>query len=153
MKSNNVTVQYLSLYQLWVGSDILFYQVYSYYYSSPFLLKVFQLTVLFLICIFTPGRRQSKIVILLRNVDQKSLETEFLNAICCPFGDKSQSKRLFLAIFDPRSSIVKSLFDCHLPTATIFGLLLEWVDPINMHTMNPINPFKTNGIFHSDANS
>ena len=27
-------------------------------------------------------------------------------------GDKKQSKTLFLAIFDPRSSIVKSVFDC-----------------------------------------
>ena len=77
-------------------------------------------------------------VILSTKVDLKLLETEFLIAVCRPFGDKSQSKRLFLAIFDPRSSIVKSAFDCPLPTTTIFGLLLEWVEPIYMHTMNPI---------------
>ena len=46
----------------------------------------------------TPGRRQSKTSILSRNVDQRSLETEFLIAICCPIGD--------LLTFDPRSLIV-----------------------------------------------
>ena len=35
------------------------------------------------------------------NTDQKSLETGFSIAICRPTGDKWQSKRLFLAIFDP----------------------------------------------------
>ena len=48
------------------------------------------------------------------NVDQESLETEFSIAICRLTGDKWQSKTLFLAILDPRSSIVKSVFDCHL---------------------------------------
>ena len=42
-----------------------------------------------------------KTLILSTNVDQKSLETEFLNAICRPTGDKWQSKSLLLAIFDP----------------------------------------------------
>ena len=32
--------------------------------------------------------------------------------------DKWQSKTLFLAIFDPRSSIVKVVFDCHLSGVT-----------------------------------
>ena len=54
-------------------------------------------------------RRQSKTLILPTNVDQKQLETEFLIAICRRSGD---SKTLFLAIFDPRSSIVKSGFEC-----------------------------------------
>ena len=53
--------------------------------------------------------------ILSTNVDQKSLETEFSIAICRPNGDKWQSKTLFIVIFDPRSSIVKSVFDCRLP--------------------------------------
>ena len=53
-------------------------------------------------------------LILSKNVDQKSLETEFLIAICRPTGEKRQSKTLFLAIFDPRSSIIKSVFDCRL---------------------------------------
>ena len=48
------------------------------------------------------------------NIDQKSLETEFSIAIYRP-GDKLQSKTLILAtIFDLRSSIVKSIFDCRL---------------------------------------
>ena len=59
----------------------------------------------------TPDRRQSKTLILLKNVDQKSLETEFSIDICRPTGDKWQSIALFLAIFDPRSSIVKIVFD------------------------------------------
>ena len=65
--------------------------------------------------IYTPGRRQSKTPILSRNVDQKSIETEFSIAICRHTGDKWQSKTLFLSIFDPRSSIVDSVFDCRLP--------------------------------------
>ena len=35
-------------------------------------------------------------------------------AICCPTGDKWQSKTLFLAISDPLSPIDKSIFDCRL---------------------------------------
>ena len=54
--------------------------------------------------------------ILSTNVDKKnSLETEFWIAICRQTGDKWQLKTLFLVIFDPRLSIVKSIFDCHLP--------------------------------------
>ena len=67
------------------------------------------------ICMSTPGRRQSKTLKLSTNVDQKSLETVFSIAICRPTGDKWQSKTLFLAIFDPRLSIDKSVFDCRLP--------------------------------------
>ena len=63
----------------------------------------------------TPGRRQSKTLILSTNKDKKSLKTEFSIAICRPTGDKWQSKTLFLAFFDPRSSIVKNVFDCRLP--------------------------------------
>ena len=55
-----------------------------------------------------------------RNVDQKSLETEFLIAICHHPGDKWQSKTLFLSIFDQRLSIVDSGFDCRL-----FGVSLS----------------------------
>ena len=62
----------------------------------------------------TPDRRQSKTLILSTNVGQNSLETEFSIAICRPTGDKWQSKTLFLAIFYPRSSIVKSVCDCRL---------------------------------------
>ena len=67
----------------------------------------------------TPGRRQSKTSILSTNVNKNSLKTEFSIAICRPIGDKWQSKTLFLAIFDPRSSIVKSVFDCRLPGVVI----------------------------------
>ena len=55
------------------------------------------------------------IIILSKNIDQKSLETEFSIAICRLIGDKWQTKTLFQAIFDLRPSIVKSIFDCHLP--------------------------------------
>ena len=55
------------------------------------------------------------------NVDKKSLETEFSIAICRPTGAKLQSKTLFLAIFDPRSSIVKTVFDCRL-----CGVVSNW---------------------------
>ena len=61
-----------------------------------------------------PDSRQAKTLILSTNVDQKSLGTVFSIAICRPTGDKWQSKTLFLALFDPRASIVKSIFDCRL---------------------------------------
>ena len=64
--------------------------------------------------LLTPDRRQSKALILSTNIDQKSLETEFLIVICRQTGDKWQSKTLLLVIFDPHSSIVKSVFGCHL---------------------------------------
>ena len=83
--------------------------------------------VLFCFWGITPGRRQSKTPILLRSVDQKSLETEdqksleteFLIAIFRHTGDKWQSKKLFLSIFDPSSSIVDIVFDCRLPDVGI----------------------------------
>ena len=40
------------------------------------------------VTLITLGRRQSKTPILSRNVDQKSLETEFTIAICGHAGDK-----------------------------------------------------------------
>ena len=52
----------------------------------------------------------SKTLIPLTNVDEKSLETEFLIAICHSIGDKWRSKTLFIAIFDLCSSIDKSVF-------------------------------------------
>ena len=57
---------------------------------------------------------QSKKLILSRNVDKESLETEFLIAFCRPTGNKWQLKTLFLVIFDLCSLIVKSIFDCCL---------------------------------------
>ena len=59
------------------------------------------------------GNRKRQYILM--NVDQTSLETDFWIAICRPTGDKWQSKTLFLANFDPHSSIVKSVFDCRLP--------------------------------------
>ena len=58
----------------------------------------------------TPVRRQSKTLILSTNVDQKSLETELSIAIC-----RMAIENTVSSDFDPRSSIVKSVFDCHLP--------------------------------------
>ena len=59
-------------------------------------------------------------LILSTNEDLKSLETEFLITICRMTGDKWQSKTLFLAIFDPHSLIVKSVFDCRIPGVKMF---------------------------------
>ena len=64
--------------------------------------------------IITPDRRQSKTSILSAKVDKKSMEKEFLTAICRRTGDEWQSKTLFLAIVDPHALIVKILFDCRL---------------------------------------
>ena len=52
---------------------------------------------------------------------EKLLETEFSIAIRRPTCDKWQSKTLFLAVFDQHSSIVKSVFYCHLSGVYIVG--------------------------------
>ena len=75
--------------------------------------------------ILIPGRWQLKTPILSRNVDQKSLETEFSIGICLHTGDKWQSKTLFLLIFDPHLSIVNSVFDCRLPGVILFKKLFH----------------------------
>ena len=64
--------------------------------------------------ITTPNRRQLEMLILSTNIDEKSLDTECSIVICCHNGNKWQSKTRFLLIFDPLSSIVKSVFDCCL---------------------------------------
>ena len=75
----------------------------------------------------TRDRQQLKIIIISTNRDKKSLETEFLMAICRPTGDKWQSKTLFLASFDTRSSFVKSIYDCRLSGVTRLEVLfLVW---------------------------
>ena len=70
----------------------------------------------------TQDRRQSKTFVLSINVDQKTLEIEFSISIYRPTGDKWHSKTPSLAIFDPRSLIVKSVFDCCLS-----GVIDEYV--------------------------
>ena len=66
------------------------------------------------------GGNRKCLNILSTNKDKKSIETEFLIAICHLTGDQWQSKSLFLEIFDPRSSIAKSVFDCRLPGVNSF---------------------------------
>ena len=56
--------------------------------------------------IISLDRQQSKTLILSTNVDQKSLEIEFLIGICRLTGDKGQSKILFLGICGRRLLIV-----------------------------------------------
>ena len=63
-------------------------------------------------------------LILSKNVDQKSLETEFSIVICRPSGDKWQSKTLFLLIFDPPSSIIKSILIA--PYLVWYQKLVNW---------------------------
>ena len=46
-------------------------------------------------------------------------KTEFSIAIYRQLGDKWQSKTLFLAIFDQRSAILKSVFDCRITGVVI----------------------------------
>ena len=59
----------------------------------------------------TPGKMQSKMLIPSTN---ERISKIFRNRIF-DWHLKWQSKTLFLAIFDPRLSIVKSFFDCRLP--------------------------------------
>ena len=63
-----------------------------------------------------PGMQLSKTLIVSMNEDKKkSLETEFMISICRLNGNKRQSKTFFLAIFDPRLSIVKSVLIAAYP--------------------------------------
>ena len=80
--------------------------------SKTLFLSIFDLRLSIVDSVFD---RQLKTPILSMNVDQKSLETELLIAICRQTGDKWQSKTLFLSIFHQRLSIVDSVFDCRLP--------------------------------------
>ena len=92
--------------------------------------------------LFTLDRRQSNKLILLTSIDQKSLETEFLIAICRQFGDKCQSKTLFLAIFYLHLSIVKSVFDCRLSGVLFSTLTLPYfLSYFSSHTNTKILSF------------
>ena len=83
------------------------------------------------ICI-SPDRWQSETLILSTNVAQKVRirvffdchETVFSIAICRPTGDKWQLKTLFLAIYNPCSSIIQSLLDCRLLRVYAYYLLI-----------------------------
>ena len=68
----------------------------------------------------TPDRRQSKMLILSKNIYQKSLETEFLNVICRV--TNGNQKHTVSNDFYLLSLIVKSVFDCHLPGVMNTGL-------------------------------
>ena len=82
---------------------------------------------IFLASVITLDRRQLKMLILSTNIDKKWLETEILIAICCPTGDKWQSKTLFLMIFDPCSSIFNNVFDCRLSDVVIaLTVMIIW---------------------------
>ena len=60
-------------------------------------------------CFHTPDRRQSETLILSTNVGQNSLKTEFSIV-----GRQIAIENTVSSDFDPRSSIVKSVFDCNL---------------------------------------
>ena len=68
----------------------------------------------------------------LTNVDKKSLETEFLIAICRQLGDKT----LFLVIFDLHLLIVKSVLDCPLPGVVMSHLVETSYD--KLYSMIPM---------------
>ena len=80
-------------------------------------------------------------------VDQNKLGTEFSIVICRQTGAKWQLKTLFLAIFNTRSSIVKSVFDCRISVFTglypILNVLLVCVADANLlahpEDMSPFN--------------
>ena len=63
---------------------------------------------------YNTGQAAIENVYISMNLYENSLEIELSIANCRPTGDKWQSKTLFLSIFNPRSSIVKSVYDCRL---------------------------------------
>ena len=94
----------------------LYYHIFLAYYNVQyFLCKIINYCQNFeKVSGLAPDRQLSKILTLSTNVDQKSLETVFLIAICGPTGDKWQSKILLPAIFDPCSLVVKNIFEYRL---------------------------------------
>ena len=71
----------------------------------------------------------------------RSFETEFSIAICRKTCYKCQSKTLFLAIFDRRSSIFETVFDCCLS-----GVVLIWRIISTKADRIMFNSFEPNGI-------
>ena len=71
--------------------------------------------------IITPGRRQSKTSILATNVDKNPLETELSIAIW----RQTAIENTVSSDFDPRSSIVKSVFDCRLPGVNMLDAFMQ----------------------------
>ena len=69
----------------------------------------------------TSDRRQSKTSIQSTNVDQKSLETEFSIAICCPTGDNWQSQTLFLSILVSVRRLLRAFSIAAYPVLTRAG--------------------------------
>ena len=82
------------------------------------------------VTVITLDRRQSKTLILSPNIDQNSLETEFLIA------RQIAIKTTVSSDFDPRSSIVKSVLECPLsgmvmePIAYIDQTLFSFLYPL-----------------------
>ena len=69
-----------------------------------------------------------------------------------PTGDKWQSKTLFLAIFDPRSSIIKSVFDCSLSgVGMLINIRLTRVsgDDLYKHLCLFSNPVDLFSVYHA----
>ena len=63
--------------------------------------------------ISTPGRWQSKTLILSTKIDQKSLETEFSIAILLLDWQQMAIENIVSNVFDPHS-LIRSVFDCRL---------------------------------------
>ena len=82
----------------------------------------------------------SKALILSKYVDQKSLETEFSIAICRQLATNG-NRNTVSSNFDPRSSIVESVFDCR-----ISGVLNSM---LNSDARKPMFKWSTNYYYHS----
>ena len=65
--------------------------------------------------IITQGRRQSKTLLTIDKRESKIDRNRVFGCHLSPTGDKWQLKTLFLEIFDPLSSIAKSVLDCRIP--------------------------------------
>ena len=69
----------------------------------------------------TPGRRQSKTLILSTNVDKKIVRNRVFHCHLSPNWRQMAIENTVSSDFDPRSSIVQSVFDCRLTGVFMLG--------------------------------
>ena len=61
-------------------------------------------------------------LILLTNIERKIVRNRFFDCHLSPNWRQMAIKTLFLVVFDPRSSIIKSVFDCCLSGVRLEGM-------------------------------
>ena len=81
----------------------------------------------------TPSRRQSRTLILSTNINKNARNIVF-DCHLSPDRRQKAIDNTVSSYFDPRSSIVKSVFDCHLPCVVMISTFLH--SGFELHRIN-----------------